>query len=73
MSKEKSKNNLNTDNTRLILIIVTIFTWFIGALLYLFIVKPKGLEFIVCVLALFIPIIPGVILLLNALGVINIK
>ena len=73
MSNNNLGKNSSSDNSRIILIIITIFTWFIGALLYLFMIKPKGLELVVCILACFIPVIPGVILLLNAIGVINIK
>ncbi len=73
MSNNKPGKHSNVDNSRIILIIITIFTWFIGALLYLFVIKPKGLELVVCILACFIPVIPGVILLLNAIGIINIK
>ncbi len=73
MSNKKQGNKSGADGSRLILIVLTIFTWFIGALLYLFMIKPKGLELVVCVLACFIPVIPGVILLLNAIGIINIK
>ncbi len=73
MSNNNLGKNSSSDNSRIILIIITIFTWFIGALLYLFMIKPKGLELVVCILACFIPVIPGVILLLNAIGIINIK
>ena len=72
MSDNKKQRN-NVDGTRLVLLILTIFTWFIGALLYLIMVKPKGMEFIVCILAIFIPFFPGIILLLNAFGIINLK
>ncbi|MGL5732854.1 MAG: hypothetical protein ACRCXE_02185 [Metamycoplasmataceae bacterium] len=68
-----SKKNSGIDGTRLILLILALFTWFIGALLYLFMVKPKGMELVVCVLAVFIPIIPAVLLWLNAFGIINLK
>ena len=72
MSNNKKQGN-NVDGTRLVLLILIIFTWFIGALLYLFMVKPKGMELVVCILAIFIPFIPGVILFLNAFGIINLK
>lgn len=67
----RNKNYNNIDGTRLILLILTFFTWFIGALLYILIIKPKGMELIICILACFIPVIPAVILVLNAFGIIN--
>ncbi|MGL5590982.1 MAG: hypothetical protein ACRDCJ_02975 [Metamycoplasmataceae bacterium] len=68
-----AKNNKNSgvSGTRLILLILALFTWFIGGLLYLFMVRPKGMELIVCILAIFIPVIPAVFLWLNAFGIIN--
>ncbi|MGL5617938.1 MAG: hypothetical protein ACRCWU_02730 [Metamycoplasmataceae bacterium] len=69
----ESKKNSNVDGTRLILLFLALFTWFIGSLLYLFIVKPKGMELIVCILAIFFPVIPAVFLWLNAFGIINLK
>ncbi|MGL5205388.1 MAG: hypothetical protein ACRC7B_00510 [Metamycoplasmataceae bacterium] len=67
----KNKSNKGTSGTRLILLILALFTWFIGALLYLFMVKPRGMELVVCILAIFFPVIPAIILWLNAFGIIN--
>ncbi|MDK2819880.1 MAG: hypothetical protein KFW07_03520 [Mycoplasmataceae bacterium] len=71
-NKKTQKNTKSPDGTRIVLLLLTIFTWFIGALLYLLLVKPKGVELIICILAIFIPVIPGILLFLNAFGIINI-
>lgn len=68
----KNKNS-NISSTRLILLILTLFTWFIGALLYIIMIKPKGVELIVCILAIFIPVVPAIILWLNAFGLVSLK
>lgn len=65
------KNTSGPDSKRIILLVLTFFTWIIGAILYLIMVKPKGVEFIVCILACFIPVIPAVILILNSFGIIK--
>lgn len=63
----------NKNSNRLLLLILMIFTWFVGAILYLVFIKPKGIEFILVILAIFIPFIPGIILLLNALDIIKLE
>lgn len=67
----ENQNTSGPDSKRIILLVLTFFTWIIGAILYLIMVKPKGVEFIVCILACFIPFIPAVILILNSFGIIK--
>lgn len=63
----------NIKTNRLVSLILCLFTWFIGAIVYLLWCKPKGLELIICILAIFIPIIPAIILWLNAFNVISLN
>ncbi|MGL5204627.1 MAG: hypothetical protein ACRC63_00085 [Metamycoplasmataceae bacterium] len=70
---EDNNKKSNVDGTRLIILFLALFFWFIGALLYLFIAKPRGAELIVCILAIFIPVIPAILLWLNAFGIISLK
>lgn len=69
----ENKNASGPDSKRIILLVLTFFTWFIGALLYLLLAKPKGVELIICILACFIPVIPAVILILNAFGIVKLS
>lgn len=71
-NKKTQKKSKSPDGTRIVLLLLTLFTWFIGAILYLLLVKPKGVELIVCILAIFIPILPAILLFLNAFGIIKI-
>lgn len=69
-NKPAGKPN-NVDTTHLILLICVILFWFVGAIIYLVVEKPQGMNMYLTLAALIIPVIAGVLLMLNVFGVIN--
>lgn len=69
-TKPAGKSN-NVDTTQLILLICVILFWFVGAIIYLVIEKPQGMNMYLTLAALIIPVIAGVLLMLNVFGIIN--
>ena len=61
----------DVDTTQLVLLICVILLWFVGAILYLVIEKPEGMNKILTLVAIILPVIAGVLLALNVYGVID--
>ena len=61
----------DVDTTHLVLLICVILLWFVGAILYLVIQKPEGMNKILTLVAIILPVIAGVLLALNVYGVID--
>lgn len=68
-TKESSVGDVST--TQLVLLICVVLFWFVGAILYLVLIKPEGINKILTLLAIIIPVIAGVLLILNTYKVIN--
>lgn len=72
---DESTVSIKTKDLKVILSIVDLCFWFVGALIYLLMLWKEStqLEKIVVLLSICIPIVPGVILILNALDIIKLK